>query len=248
MNMNRPISKFTAQLLPVVLFALSMNAFSADEMKQAPTEPKPVEVKLDVHMNVPLSPEVANKKLYIELKESPKGQQYFRSQFAARGFTVVDTIEDADVRFGILGAFIVSGKGKQEIRGKLAELTEKALQIPTPDSPDYRHQNIDLAQIGVLTAYRGSISVSDLFIWMSQKTGIAGWFNEMITGDPRGWCLAKSCNEFTNTVYLAIRSEDSGRWWIEATAKDPNMVLDIVFDQTVAAAMKPFDELRSGKH
>lgn len=141
---------------------------------------------------------------------------------------------------------MLSGAGKEEVRGKLAEFMESSIVLDRENSPDYRHQNVDLLQVGVSAGYTGltsAISVTDMVRWLGQKTGVAGRFNELLTGDPRGFCLADSCNKYTSTVIMNVKGE-SGHWWIQEKAQESTIVLDIVVADVIENMLKPLYDLR----
>ncbi len=79
--------------------------------------------------------------------------------------------------------------------------------------------------------------------WLGQKTGVAGRFNEMLTGDPRGFCLAESCSKYTSTVIMNVKG-NSGHWWVQEKAQDSKVVLDLVVADAVENMLKPFYDIR----
>ena len=98
-------------------------------------------------------------------------------------------------------------------------------------------------QIATVTTFTGFLSVTDLGVWLSQKMGIAGRFNEMLTGDPRGFCWHESCNKYTSSAVLRVKGDDS-YWWLQEAAKDERIVLDLVVEDMGANGQKPLLELK----
>ncbi len=196
------------------------------------------EIKRDVHLNAVPDSQIAAKKIFVEFDSSPKATDVIREKLRSRGFEVVDSVETADVTFKFSGTFSITGGGKEAIRGKLGDVLENSISLSKPSSPDYGHQNTDLLQIAAVSAHNGYISVSDMVVWLSQKTGIAGRLNEAIAGDPRGFCWHESCNKFTSSVVLNVRSS-SGHWWLQESAQDSATVLDLVISDAVDMALKP---------
>lgn len=217
-----------------VLIAL-MLGLSAAVVSAEPAAP---ELKRDMHLNVLPAAEVGGKRVFIEFDGSPKASQVLQEKLRRRGFNVVETAGDADARFKVGGAFAITGGGKEEVRGKLSELLESSVEATPSNSPDYRHQNIDLVQIAAGRAYTGFISVTDMVRWLGQKTGIAGRFNEMLTGDPRGFCWHESCSKFTSSAIVSVKG-DSGHWWLQESAQDAKVVLDLVVADAIESALKP---------
>ncbi|WP_126448103.1 hypothetical protein [Sulfuricystis multivorans] len=205
-----------------------------------------VEIEREPHFNSLPNAGIAEKRLYVSFKHSPKMTRILQEKMRAMGFTVAEKLEDADAKFNFDGIFLISGAGKEEVRGRLGELLESAVGVAQPSNPDYHHQNVDLLQIGVSVAATGvasMLSVTDMVRWIGQKTGIAGRFNELLTGDPRGFCYGDQCNKFTSSVILSVNG-DSGHWWIMEKAQDSKVVLDMVISDAIENVLKPFYDVK----
>jgi len=242
---------FLNRLAPLVatFILTSTPLFAADEapvdgkVQAQITEPK---IERNWTTNVPLRPDIVGKKIFIEFMDSPKGSKLLQSKLAGMGYDVVPTKAEADVRFEAKAFFNIAGAGKEKLEGKIADLFEATLDTSAVDSPDYRHQNISLTQIAATSAYLGGISISQVGIWISQQLGIAGRFNKMITGDPRGWCYGEICDKRSTVVIFAIRgAEDQGRWWGHVKATDTRMLLDFVAAEAIQEGLKPFADLKA---
>lgn len=220
--------------------SVAENQPSAAAVEQ--TTPPPIH--REMHMNVPPQPELLSKKIFLTFKESPKGTQLVRAKLAARGFKIVEEEKDADLKISVSGIFHVIGAGKDPINGRVGELLEASLEPGAGESPDYTHQNINLVQIAAASIPLGGISVPQLFLWVSQKTGIAGRFNEAITGDPRGWCFAEVCKIRSSGAVFAVRGGDNGHWWVFSEVKDKKMFLDLVVMDAIESGLQPFYELK----
>jgi hypothetical protein len=224
---------------------------SVDHPKEAhPSEPNStpnVDIKLEPHFSLMPKNGLTQQRMFVEFKGSPKMTLQMQNDLRARGFNVVEKPEDADAKFTFNGIFSITGAGKEDVRGKLGDLFESAIENVEPQNPDYRHQNVNIRQIGVSAAYSGiasAISVTNIVRWISQQTGIAGRFNEMITGDPRGFCYGEQCTKFTTTVNLSVNGGDDGHWWVRGTAINEKMVLDLVIANALENAMKPFYDIK----
>ena len=203
-------------------------------------------IKREPHYNVVPQSDLASKRLFVVFDGSPKMTRVLQAKLQARGYSIADKPEDADEQYRFSGLFMLSGAGKEEVKGKLADLLESSVGNSQGKSPDYGHQNVDLLQIGVSAAYTGiasAISVTDMVRWLGQKTGVAGRFNEMLTGDPRGFCLAESCSKYTSTVIMNVKG-NSGHWWVQEKAQDSKVVLDLVVADAVENMLKPFYDIR----
>ncbi|MBI4741175.1 MAG: hypothetical protein HY777_06420 [Betaproteobacteria bacterium] len=124
----------------------------------------------------------------------------------------------------------------------LAEQSE----TPQPGRPDYQHQNINLGQIGAVAAVMSVVSVTDVLTWVSQQTGVAGGFNKMLTGDPRGWCLHKDCDKYRS--FVAIGASGAASWYVTSEVKDKKVVLDLVLAEAINQVLSPLPNLQLGKH
>lgn len=211
------------------------------------TTPPPIH--REMHMNVPPQAELLSKKIFLTFKDSAKGTELVRAKLAARGFSIVQEESAAEVKISLSGIFHVIGAGKDPINGKLGALLEASLEPGAGESPDYTHQNINLVQIAASSIPLGGISVPQLFLWMSQKTGIAGRFNEAITGDPRGWCLAESCNIRRSGAIFAVSASDvstshKSHWWVSSEVKDKKMFLDLAVMDAIDSGLQPLYELK----
>lgn len=205
-----------------------------------------IEIKREPHFASPPRAELIEKRVYIAFDGSPKMTRVLQEKLKARGYSVVDKPEDADAKFRVGGMFTISGAGKEDVRGKLGDLLESAVGADQPSNPDYRHQNVDLLQIGVSAAYTGvasMLSVTDMVRWIGQKTGIAGRFNELLTGDPRGFCFGDACSKYTSTVVINVTG-DSGHWWVMEKAQDSKVVLDLVIADAVENTLQPLYDLK----
>lgn len=236
--LNRSFTN-AAALVVSVLFAV-----------QAPAETLQLDSNLQrMQMKTEPSLELLKKKIFVEFKGSPKASKMLREQFRAKGFAIVENAEDAEAKFLFAGLFSVNGAGKQGINNRpLAELFENSTTIEIPDSPNYQHQSIDLPQIAVSSVVMKAISATDILLWFSQVTGVAGRFNEALTGDPRGICMQKDCEKLLSSVALYVTGNDeNGKWRISSGARNEKPVLDIVIADAMERALAPLFDLQKNK-
>lgn len=190
------------------------------------------------------SAEVANQRIFVSFEGSPKMTRIIQEKLKAKGFAVMDDPAAADVKFKFNGTYIISALAKQDIVGPLGEILESSVRLDDGRAADPRYQTVDLIQIGATGAYRGVISVTDLLLWVSQKTGIAGRFNEMLAGDPRGWCLNEKCKQ--SQSYVEMRVYGDGTFWrVKAQAWHEKLLLDLLIADVLENSMAPFYKLKT---
>ncbi len=187
--------------------------------------------------------ETAHQRIFISFEGSPKMTRILQEKLRAKGFAVVGDSSSADARFRFNGTYIISALTKQDIVGPLGEVLERTVRLDD-QTADPHYQTVDLLQIGAVGAYRGAISVPDLLLWISQKTGIAGRFNEMLTGDPRGWCLNEKCNQARSYVEMRVYG-DGVFWRVKAQAWHEKLMLDILIADVLENILEPFYQLKT---
>jgi hypothetical protein len=200
----------------------------------------------DTNIQTAPSAEVVKQKIFVEFKGSPKASKMLRDQFRQKGFVIVENDADAEAKFLFSGLFVVAGAGKTSINGSLSELFEKSLGVEASTTPDYQHQSINLGQIAVSSFVMKAISVTDIFLWFSQVTGVAGRFNEALTGDPRGICMHKDCEKLASSVAIYVGGEN-GAWRIRSAVQNDKVVLDIVIAEAMERALAPLFDLQKNK-
>lgn len=205
-----------------------------------------IEIKRELRTIKAANPDLINKRIFIEFPGSPKITEIVRLKLRANGYSIVDNKAESEAAFTLRSNFGLSGAGKEEVRGK----TESLIEGPSEEGasrPDYKHQTVDLLQVGVSAARTGITSVfsiTDIGMWLSQKTGIAGRFNEALTGDPRGFCYGENCNKRTNSVIMMATGGVDGAWYVVEKAFSEQIVLHVVIEDSIETVLKPFYELK----
>lgn len=187
--------------------------------------------------------DTVHQRIFVSFEGSLKMTQILQEKLRAKGFAVVEDSSSADARFRFNGTYIISALAKQDIVGPLGEVLERTVQVD--DKPaDPHYQTVDLLQIGAVGTYRGAISVPDLLLWISQKTGIAGRFNKMLTGDPRGWCLNEKCNQVRSYVEMRVYG-DGVFWRVKAQTWHEKLLLDVLIADVLENTLAPFYQLKA---
>lgn len=189
--------------------------------------------------------ETANQRIFVSFEGSPKMTRILQEKLRAKGFAVVNDPLSADVRFKFNGTYIISALARRDIAGPLGEVLERTVQLDD-QAADPHYQTVDLLQVGAVGTYRSAISVPDLLLWISQKTGIAGRFNDMLTGNPRGWCLNEKCNQVQSYVEMRVYG-DGVFWRVKAQAWHEKLVLDVLIADVLENILAPFYQLKASE-
>ena len=234
-----------SRYLVASMLALTVLATSAQAEDPAPAPQ--VDIKRDSLMRDIPDSSVADKKIYVLFEDSPKMTVVVRERLRSKGLVVTENPDEADVKYQMMGTFSVSGRGREPKSGSMGKLLETS--IPTAESmkADYYQQNTSLAHVALDTVVSKPIAIADLLTWFGEKTGVAGRFNEMVTGNPKGWCFTPDCNKLTSFASVMVRGGDEDYWWLQASAVDEKVVLDVVVADILENALKPFDDLGSAK-
>ena len=222
----------------LLLASLPMLGWCADSPS---SEPPQIQREV-ISKNLPPA-EMAHQRIFVSFEGSPKMTRLLQEKLRAKGFAVADDPASADARFKFNGTYIISALAKQDIVGPLGEVLERTVQLDNK-AADPHYQTVDLLQIGAVGAFRGAISVPDLLLWISQKTGIAGGFNEMLTGDPRGWCLNEKCKQFKSYVEMRVYG-DGVFWRVKAQAWHEKLLLDVLIADVLEETLAPFYRLKA---
>lgn len=236
------------------IFVISMTlAFSSVTFAETGAASKIVDPKLKFLTN--LDPSFANRNIYFEFHDSKKMTTVVREVLANHGYRMVDTLDQADVKIEIAGGYSITGAGKEDIKGTLGAALENSLRIDPSASASATHQSVDVVQIAAASIGTGTIDLSGMVLWVTQKTGMAGRFNQALTGDPRGFCLNENCNKYRNVLNVLVRvlekrvswKEDPqlkrGIWLVEAVVFDEKVVLDLMISKAMETALAPLLEL-----
>lgn len=204
---------------------------------------EPLQIQREViSKNLPPA-ETVHQRIFVNFEGSPKMTGILQEKLRAKGFAVADDAASADARFKFNGTYIISALAKQDIVGPLAEVLERTVQLDNK-ATDPHYQTVDLLQIGTVGTYRGAISGPDLLLWISQKAGIAGGFNEMLTGDTRGWCLNEKCKQVKSYVEMRVYG-DGAFWRVKAQAWHEKLTLDVLIADVLEDTLAPFYRLKA---
>jgi hypothetical protein len=131
--------------------------------------------------------------------------------------------QEAVVRVTVSGELVLIGGPKfhRGTRAPLAEVVERAAKLDGSrsfDASDAKRIAADgaiaagVVKAGLGTAVSG-LALADVFIAISDATGVKGWFNTKLVGDPRGICISNCAtwNHVKQTAYIVVRVEREDR-------------------------------------
>lgn len=207
------------------------------------------EIKKTLRVVTPLPEDIRQHSIHVEFKDSPKLSAIVGQMLKERGYRIVATKEEADVAFKMQGTLEVKGGGKTGFSASMAELAEAGASKDV-GGPDYQHQNITGESIAVESIATRTIYLSHVLLWLSQKTGIAGRANELLTGDPRGICVVdcenwKRLQHITRIAIISVpqegKPEKRGFWSLHAYAYHDKVEAEKHVAESLVLALEPFD-------
>lgn len=194
--------------------------------------------KTTVVRDLPTS--LKGKTVSVVFEKSPKMQQLVTDYLKSRGLSVVAE-SPADVAIRIFGAFRIGRHEEKGLSGMIGEIAEPSIAYST--SADSSDPATAAGRQFVLSAIlANSISLTDLFTWLSEKSGIAGWINKSITGDPRGWCLSGNCDQISTRILLNLNGSAMGKsfmWRVETNSHGKHIVFDRALAESIERLLSP---------
>lgn len=229
------IALFFAAILSVV----SQATYASDSFHTLIKKPKPP------------SETLLDKKIFVSFPDSEEITVAIKKDLQSRGYNIVDTEGESSEKLVFRSKFIVMGKGLSEVEGTFGDIVSAKKSL-VPTEKNYAHQTVGIDHVAISAAATGgvsSISLTDFGMWLTQKMGIAGRFNEMLTGDPRGFCLSEGCHKFKQIVNLMYTGAAVG--FVHVSANNESIVLDKVSSKAFSSLMDTFprrESLSSTKH
>lgn len=192
------------------------------------------------------------KKVFVEFTSSERLTAQLREGFAARGFEVVPTAQEADVAVEFTAGFkfqlprarevvVDVGRMAEESAAKtndsLADKAEKATRTTSTD--------VGLIAQGLTGSLTPTMLLGvGLLDTLGALTGAKGAFNKLIAGDERGWCLGtaemcKNWKKYDQHVIVAVKIRPAvGTPEIlrsDAATKDEQLLPDPLFQAAMSA-------------
>ena len=226
---------------------LALTVMATHAQAKDPASAAQIDIKRESLMRDIPDRSVADKKIFVLFEDSPKMTMIVRERLRSKGLAVTENAGEADVKYQMMGTFSVSGRGREPKSRSMGELLEASMPTAESLKADYYHQTTGLDHVALDAVISKPIAITDLSIWLSEKTGVAGRFNEMVTGNAQGWCFTPDCNKLTSFATVIVRGGDDDYWWLQASAVDDKVVLDVVVADILENSVRPFDDLGSAK-
>lgn len=223
-------------VLSVVLFC---NPAKAEE-----TGKPPPEIKTSMKINREPPEDLASKRLYVEFANSPRLTTMFREKLGSRGFNMVASADDSDVKIRFNGAVAIGLFATKLKSLPLAEAVEKSAIQPAGKGEAEVGNNslvgvvaMDAAAKQLTPSIRGTLTATNLMEWIGDVTGLRSAFNKAITGDPRGFCMSEHCNKYQQNVVVGATGGAS--WLITLSTLSEEIVLDRLIDESLERVLEP---------
>lgn len=212
--MNK-IAKQTVVLAVIACLALPLHAQDHDqagsqnETKSGQRDEQPGQPSISITKDgsLPLG-QLTGKKVFVIFKNSGKLTEVLTDRVTRLGGQIVQSIEEADVVLEGEGIFMAAREfGNRQARADVGEVFEKAGYVETKN----KSLNIVLSHGGpVLSAGQATV-LANFAEMVGEATGFKGWFNNLVAGDPDGFCF-KGCEYRQGaTISLEMRGRDGAR-------------------------------------
>lgn len=201
---------------------------------------QPANITITKDDSLPLV-QLAGKKVFVSFKNSGKLTDVLVARVASLGGQVVQSNEEADVKLTGEGVFTAGREyGNRRARADVGEVFEKAGQVETKNHAF----NIVLASGGpVLSAGQATV-VANFAQMIGEATGAKSWFNNLVAGDPDGFCF-KGCEyKQRATISLEMRGRDEtriGAASVTAGAEDKKLLPLQIIEAALGAMQGEFD-------
>jgi hypothetical protein len=180
----------------------------------------------------------AHSPIYAEFEGSPTLTSRLRESLKEKGLEVTEDKGESKARLVFKGDVVLLGgkkfyKGAKTSIGKATEQTLASSQkgVTTVDvTQTVAALALNGAALGAaMNNFTRGLAIGGMANALGDVSGMKGWFNNAVAGDPRGICLSRcdEWNKVNQSVYVSVRLEASG-------AKEEVRVMAKAFSETVA--------------
>ena len=206
--------------------------------KKATLEPTDITTKANGQIELVVA---RDSPIYAEFQGSPTLTQRLRESLQARGFELAPDAGSSKAALQFRGDMVLVGGPKfhKGVKAPIGETTEKALKLAKESGQVTTADVVQTTASMALNAaaysaslnnFTRGLAISGMVNALGDATGLRGWFNTAVAGDPRGICLSKceDWNKVNQTVYLWVTLD------LKAAGQKEVRILSKAFSETVA--------------
>jgi hypothetical protein len=146
--------------------------------------------------------DLAGKRAYVEFQNSPRLSTLLARRAQSLGAVVVTTGSEADVWIEAKGEFKAAREyGNRRAHADVGEVFEKAQAVQTTGS----RQDVMVSHGGSALDAAQTTVAANLLSAVADASGFRGWFNNLVAGDPDGFCFQGCEYKQTAAITLSVR-------------------------------------------
>ena len=198
---------------------------------------------------------VPNAAVYAEFEKSDSLTKRLRDSLIESGFALAQSRDGAQTVLVFSGDIVVSGGPKftSPVKMPIGVATEKTIETAqqqgsnaTSAAPAVFDTGVALAvqsgALGAISNFSKGLALGTMAESIGKSTGLRGWFNKAVAGDPRGVCLARceDWNKADQSVYLRVKvTGPGGDQEIRSVSKlhSETLAPELVIEQAIGAAL-----------
>jgi hypothetical protein len=237
----KQIAKQTAALAVITCLALPLHAQDHEQVgDQRDDKPSQQSISITRNGSLPLE-QLPGKKAFVTFKNSDKITEVLADRVARLGGQVVQSAEWADVVLEGEGVFMAAREfGNRQARADVGEVFEKTGNVETKN----KSLNIVLSTGGPVLSAGQSMVVLNFLNLVGEATGFKGWFNNLVAGDPDGFCFQGCEYKQTAAITLSVRQASGapvGSLSVAASALDRKLLPLPLIEAALAEALGELD-------
>jgi len=237
----KEIVKQTAVLAAIACLALPLHAQDQEQaVGQRDDKPSQQSISITRNGSLPLE-QLAGKNVFVAFKNSGKMAEVLADRVARLGGQVVQSEEGADVVLEGEGVFMAARElGNRQAHADVGEVFEKTGHVETKN----KSLNIVLSTGGPVLSAGQSMVVLNFLNLVGEVTGFKGWFNNLVAGDPDGFCFQGCEYKQTAAITLSVRQASGapvGSLSVAASTSDRKLLPLPLIEAALAEALGDLD-------
>jgi len=185
---------------------------------------------------------------HFEFEDSQLMTERLAEHAKAAGYETVNDASLAKTRVKVSGEIRLLG-GPKFYRGMkvtLGKASQAALQASDGKRDNMAGEYVGAGVLSIGTALANStlalgVGLSNLGVLLADMSGFRPWFNGLLAGDPRGWCLSR-CHQWNfveQTASVKVTWETAGGESDKAKGEASTFTEPLVVDDLVVTVMDP---------